>query len=194
MTEDAKKIIENNINLINEDDSNSWGDFFLNFENELQMGHISDCEALPEIRKILESCGIDPLKHLDYIPSGYYYGDPTIKAITIPDDIITIKSFAFFDCSHMESIELPSTLLTIEENAFQYCSAINTIKIPVSIEFIHTKAFAYCKNLKEILYLGTMKQFTDIELGDKVFYYCGTYQIKCTDGIIKLDEYGEPDL
>ena len=191
MTDEAKKLIEENIELIDMDTFDSWSEFFSNIEHEVHNG--MDPEIVPEMRKLLNSVDIDPLKELDYIPNGYYYEDPTIENITIPSDIVTIKSYAFYACRHMKSIKMPSTLLTIEENAFQYCAALEHIEIPIEIEFIHSYAFDNCGNLKRVIYSGTKEQFSEIEFGDEVFSDCESLKhISCLDGIIEIDENGEP--
>ena len=187
----VQKFIKEHANLINLDD---WEKFWVLAEQRV---YDDDGFAyiIPKMRSIFDEANINSLKNLDYIPDGYYYEDTSITTSIVPEGFQTIKSFAYFGCENLKSIKLPSTLLTIEDNAFQYCNAIEHIEIPIKIEFIHDYTFKKCTNLKRIIYSGTKKQFSEIEFGDEVFQGCKFLDhISCLDGIIKIDENGDPIL
>ena len=77
--------------------------------------------------------------------------------------------------------------------AFKHCHALEHIEIPINIKFIDNEAFASCKNLKRILYSGTKEQLKDIEFGEDIFDNCNKVSsISCLDGVVDLNEYGEP--
>lgn len=68
--------------------------------------------------------------------------------------------------------------------------AITTIVIPKSIVKIDEYAFAGATSLTQITYLGTMEQWSAIELVDGWNQNCPAFTVSCTDGPIAIPAYG----
>ena len=97
------------------------------------------------------------------------------KGITIPNSVITIGMFAFYECSNLKSVIIPDSTTVIEdlafgscysltsvtigdsvttigEHAFSSCSALTNVEISVSVISIERYAFIYCENLTSITF------------------------------------------
>ncbi len=72
------------------------------------------------------------------------------KNTVIPDDIVEIGSFAFYECSGLTSVELPNTLTTIGSYAFYYCQGLTSLELPSSVNAINTYGLYYCSGLNSI--------------------------------------------
>lgn len=70
-----------------------------------------------------------------------------------------------------KNITLPNTIQTIDEYAF-YGSYLETINIPKSVISMGESALN-CEELKEITYDGTLEEFNNIELGERLLYSYG---------------------
>lgn len=182
----VKEFIEENIDLL---DTNDWDQFFK--EAEATCLSTDDLGFTSLLKIYLEQAGLDPLHYLDYIPYGYYWSDITLVEYEIADKIITIQGGAFYQCINLRKVTLPNTLLDIQDNAFNSCEKLKYIELPNSLEYIHSDAFAN-SGLKKCTYLGTIEQFMGIELGDTIFENTDLAYIQCSDGIIEIDENGEP--
>ncbi len=68
----------------------------------------------------------------------------------IPEDVVTIGSYAFNTCKGLESIQIPESVTSIENYAFAYCSNLTSINIPESVTKIGSSAFSGCRSLTEI--------------------------------------------
>ena len=85
----------------------------------------------------------------------------SLTSITIPNNILRIDAFAFFDCTKLKSVtfEEESKLTSIGEGAFYNCQSLTSIVIPNSVTWIGWSAFENCRSLHcneygNCLYLG----------------------------------------
>ena len=58
-----------------------------------------------------------------------YLNDEEIKELVIPDDVASIGSFAFFDCTGFTSVTIPVGVTSIGESAFYRCTGLTSVKI-----------------------------------------------------------------
>ncbi len=86
---------------------------------------------------------------LGYEGSLYLNGD-LVKDLIIPDEVIKINNYAFYNYSALESVTLSSNTTYIGYEAFYNCSRLENLIIPQSVEFIDTRAFRYCRGLTEV--------------------------------------------
>ena len=85
--------------------------------------------------------------------------------------------------------------LTIENGVLTKCNnEATSITIPASVKEITKKAFIGCKDLKEIIYDGTMDDWNQLSVDTRVFIW-QVYEdfipadvIKCTDGDVEIDK------
>ena len=69
------------------------------------------------------------------------------EKVTINKKVYTvteIDTFAFYNCSGIESVSLPNTITKIGYRAFEGCTYLRTINIPNSVQTIEDCAFWKC--------------------------------------------------
>ncbi|KAK8881142.1 hypothetical protein M9Y10_003872 [Tritrichomonas musculus] len=69
---------------------------------------------------------------------------------TIPDNVITISKYAFYQCKYLESIIIPDGVTNIGEKSFYDCNSLKSIIIPDSVNQIGTHAFSDCDSMTVI--------------------------------------------
>ena len=87
---------------------------------------------------------------------------------TIPDGVITIGDYSFYDCDSLASIKIGDTTTTFGYMAFYDCDSLTSITLPNSATSIGAYAFAYCNSLTSITILDNITY-----VGFCAFYYCG---------------------
>lgn len=114
-----------------------------------------------------------------------YPGGRTESSYEVPDGVVKIGAYAFFNCTTLESISFPMTLTeicagafrgsglteavlpenvtVIGDDAFNGCGLLESITIPESAS-IGAGAFKNCENLKTVYYAGTTAQWRAISL------------------------------
>lgn len=73
-----------------------------------------------------------------------------LNAYSVPESTISIDSYAFYWCSHLQSINLNQNVKTIGDYAFGGCSSLSSLTIPENVCEIGLGAFYYCAGLEEI--------------------------------------------
>ena len=92
--------------------------------------------------------------------------DGTATSITVPNNVTTIRMYAFYAMTNMTSIALPNGLTKIDANAFQNCSALTSIEFPTTITSIGSNAFNSCSGLTAV----KLPNINKVEA--YTFYYC----------------------
>ena len=69
---------------------------------------------------------------------------------TIPNNVTSIGSGAFYDCYDLNSITIPKTVISIGNGAFYGCINLTSVKIPGSVTSIGDRAFSGCGGLTVI--------------------------------------------
>lgn len=157
---DVQNFLEKYIDKI---DNNDWDWIYSDGLAELE-----DKTGNPYVRgyfsKTLEESGINILDYLDYVPNSYMIG-ASITYYAIPNNIKSIKAYAFIDCSYLKSIILPKSIVYIEEDIFNGCSA-----------------------LEDIIYEGTILDWNIIKFTDnrRPLGLSRKIRVKCFDGEIEV--------
>jgi hypothetical protein len=79
---------------------------------------------------------------------------PPAKAITsysIPQTVIEMRLYCFFDCDQLASITLPSKLTRIGEGAFGFCDGLTTMSMPHSVTNIGQAVWEQCTSLTNVI-------------------------------------------
>lgn len=100
---------------------------------------------------------------LEIIGSYAFWMCEALTSIAIPASVTSIIMFAFFECTKLATITFAGTsqLKIIEYSAFANCVALTSIAIPASVTSIEADAFRYCSLLKSItLHSTTMIPYT----------------------------------
>jgi len=99
-------------------------------------------------------CGIDfaneTANPLYYTKKLYQNKTTEITALTIPDKVTHIGSYAFSGCKGLTSVTIPNSVTSIGQYAFQYCSGLPSITIPNSVTSIGDYAFMECSGLTSV--------------------------------------------
>ena len=90
----------------------------------------------------------------------------TLKSVTIPEGIIKIDDFAFYECS-LESIKLPKSLQYLGRSAFNGCKNLSSVEMQEGPAEIGAAAFHSCSQLKNIIIPEGVNK-----IGDYAFNYC----------------------
>lgn len=74
------------------------------------------------------------------------------KETIIPEDIVTIGTCAFADCTTLTAITVPNSVTQIDGNAFSGCTGLTEFTIPQNIKQIKINAFQNCSNMAILYY------------------------------------------
>ena len=66
----------------------------------------------------------------NYSSAPWYTLNDSIKSVIIHDNVTSIGSYAFHDCSNLTSITIPNSVTSIEPYAFSGWSGLTSITIP----------------------------------------------------------------
>ena len=85
--------------------------------------------------------------------------------LVIPEDVTSIGSYAFYNCSILTSITIPNSVTQIGDSAFYNCSILRSIR-----------------------FQGTKTEWAAITKGSSWNYYAGDYKVYCTNGMLSRSE------
>lgn len=125
------------------------------------VGAFGGCDALREVHisDVGRWCGIEfadgSSNPLVYAKNLYVNGS-LAEALTVPDTVTAIGSYAFYNCASLKSIVLPAGLASIGEGAFAACSYMNTCELPAGLTEIGADAFFFCRSLASVSLPATL--------------------------------------
>ena len=101
------------------------------------------------------------------------------KKYEIPETVISISGYAFFECENLTEIALPNSITRIGPGVFEGCTNLTKINLPDKITSIEDNAFGGCASLRKIelpdgitnigdYAFGECKNLTQIELPEKI--------------------------
>ena len=130
--------------------------------------HISDLAAWCKIS--FGSSEANPL----YYAHNLYLNGALITDLVIPNNVTSIRYYAFYSCNGLKSVTIPNSVTSIGESAFYGCSGLKSVTIPNSVTSIGNYAFYNCSGLKYIISLPntppTIKSYT-IPTGVTIYVY-----------------------
>jgi hypothetical protein len=116
------------INEYSEDiDNNKFDNLYSDLTYE------DDEEVTPEITAAFQSCDIDPLPTLEFIPADYFRKLSLGKKFVIPKNIKTVGSYSFEQTSGVETVFIPDGCKNIFAAAFHDSKDLKHIYIPYSV-------------------------------------------------------------
>lgn len=75
------------------------------------------------------------------IPNELFYGKTALRRVLMPSNVISIGSYAFYNCQNITTIGLPASIKSIGSEAFRNCRALSTINFPEGLTTIGSYAF-----------------------------------------------------
>lgn len=151
-------------------------DFFKVVDGELQRGSGFDALALKNnlaIPKYIDGEKVTSFKNgaiggMGMMSVyGLYQECYHLKAVSIPDSVVSIGDYAFNRCYAMTSVSLPDTITSIGNSSFSECYNLETIDLPEALETIGGSAFSDCHLLDSVLMPDSVKT-----IGSSAFSNC----------------------
>ena len=117
---------------------------------------------------------------------SYAFSDCTgLNSITIPNSVTSIGSSAFYKCSSLTSITIPNSVTSIGYEAFLGCSSMTSITIPESVTSIGKNAFRNCSSLTSITIPNSMTS-----INSYTFYDCsGLTSVTIPNSVTSIGDY-----
>ena len=112
--------------------------------SSLKEVHISDIAAWCAI--YFGNNSANPQSH----GGALYLNGELVTSLEIPDSVISIGNYVFYNCSSLESIVIPESVTSIGWAAFSDCSSLTSITIPDGVTSIDGSAFANCSSLESV--------------------------------------------
>ncbi len=101
------------------------------------------------------------------IGSYAFYRCHGLQTIDIPSTVTTIGEGAFYECRPLQEIILPASLTSLEHSVFYNCDRLESVVIPNGVTLIKSSVFAYCYNLKQVTLPNNL-----IQIESSAFYNC----------------------
>ena len=119
--------------------------------------------------------GSNPLVYANHL----YMGGTEIVDLIIPDNVTSIGSNTFSNCTGLSSLTLSNSVTSIGKSAFAFCSGLTSVTIPNSVTTIGESAFEDCDGLTSVTIPNSISK-----IGDRSFYHCeGLISITIDDGV-----------
>ena len=83
--------------------------------------------------------------------SPWYAHRREITALSLPEGLTHIGSYAFANCGELDQAEIPGQVSMIGSYAFLNCFDLTRVEIPGSVKIIGTSAFSQCGSLEELV-------------------------------------------
>lgn len=121
-------------------------------------------------------------QNLETIKSKAFYNCSSLASIIIPEGVTEIRASAFENCSNLKNVSLPNSIVDIRASAFKNNTKLAKIELPDSIEYLGASAFSHCSSLVEITIPDKV-----IEINGQTFEYCTSLRrINLHDNIISI--------
>ena len=137
------------------------------------------------VRDLAAWCEID-FSDYDSNPLFYahhlYLGDDEVTALTIPEGVTSIGSYAFDGCSGLTSVTIPSSVTSIGTYAFSNCSGLTSVTISEGVTSIGERAFDGCSGLTSVTIPSSVTS-----IGTYVFYGCSKLaSVTISEGVTSI--------
>ena len=97
---------------------------------------------------------------------NFYINDQKIKDLVIPNNVTSIRDYAFVGYASLTSVTIGESVTSIGQSAFAYCSSLTSSTIGESVTSIGMYAFNKCSSLTKTNYTGNIAGWCNIEFGN----------------------------
>ena len=95
-----------------------------------------------------------------------------LTAVTVPEGVTTIRSWAFENCAALENVHLPDTLTAILNGAFKSDAKLTAVNFPAGLTVLKSDAFnGTCRSAAGTVYFELPENLTECD--GYVFNNCG---------------------
>lgn len=109
-----------------------------------------------------------------------------LESISIPNTVTEIGNSAFSGCTSLKSFRVPDEIKKISGWLLKDCSACKKLTIPSSVKEIRWEAFSGCTSLYQIIFLGSIDLWENIESDDGWHTGVPAEFVDCMDGKTEL--------
>ena len=126
---------------------------FYEYEEDKAMVSVQSDDEIGEFIQIPESVRDSEgyIHEVTKIDEGAFGICHNLKAVVVPDSVVSIGDSAFMGCDNLKTVKLSNRLTRINEAAFFDCQKLETIVIPDCVTKIDKHAFWQCKNLRDLI-------------------------------------------
>ena len=84
------------------------------------------------------------------INDNVFADNTNLTAVTLPEGLVEIGTYAFKGCKNLESVAFPESLTTLGDYAFRSCKSLKAVKIPSGVTVIPSSCFSECSSLESV--------------------------------------------
>ena len=133
---------------------------------------IADSETPLQLAATISSWTLDTLYlgrdlSYNYTTSPFSHSSPTLKSVTISNNVTTLGNNMFENCIGLTEVVIPGSVNSIGKKTFYGCTGLQKVNIPENVTSLNDYVFGGCSSLTEIV---IPKSVTNI--GVRAFYNC----------------------
>ena len=98
-----------------------------------------------------------------------FYNGANLEEIVLPEGVTRIGDYAFYGCSGLTNITIPDSVTSIYYGAFSGCSSLTSIVIPDSVTNIWNEVFSGCSSLTSVVIPDSVTS-----IGSTAFWRCSS--------------------
>lgn len=122
-------------------------------------------------------------KKLETIGYGAFRGTG-LKEIELPENLTTLDSYAFHNCTSLVSVKMSGKLTGISGYCFQECRNLQKVELAEGLQVIHDGAFYCCNSLQSIKFPSTLTS-----IGNESFYENDLREIDIPGSVENINRY-----
>ena len=110
-----------------------------------------------------------------------------ITSIIIPESIVEIGGYAFYNCKKLKSVVILGCVNIINRATFYYCENLINVALPEGLTTIAELSFSFCMKLESIVLPDTIRT-----IGEEAFYRCDALEYNRYDNASYLASEDNP--
>ena len=108
------------------------------------------------------------------IGTSAFYNNDSLTKVTMGAGVKTISSNTFSDCDQLTDVTLGSAVTSIGSYAFDSCDALRTVYLPAGLTSINYNAFRACKALRSVYIPSSVTTIPASGYNVSPFYNCSS--------------------